>query len=277
MSSRGSLSSLFATTLFGAGGLPRVTTQSEDDKDAHEMSMAASTTAQHFGLYLAEGLVRMADVYELPTVDELTTAIVGFGCRDPQLARGLAKGFRFFWDGDFEASVSVALPRFEAAARALLRELDEGIYKVQVSRDPGGYVGLYVLLDELEELALDPSWAYFFRWLLLGPYGANLRNDIAHGFTFDPGPVFAALALRAVSVLALVAGTLPDDRFGSECASATDRRPRSQVLAALTSPTGHASRTDRAMLRIADTLERAAWWIRARRTNAAMIRRRSDS
>ena len=191
-SSRGTLARLFRTTVFGRGGLPRASTQTDEDEDAYDMSRAASISAQNFGLWLAEGLNRMSDLYEVPTVEELTAAIVGEGCRDPQLARGLAKGFRFFWDGDFEASIAVVIPKFEAAARALLRELDEGIYKVQVSKDPGGYVGLYVLLDELERLALDPSWAYFFRWLLLGPYGANLRNDVAHGFVFDPGPVLSA-------------------------------------------------------------------------------------
>lgn len=276
-SSRGTPASLFPATVFGAGGLPRVSTQSEEDEDAHYMNRAASISAQHFGLWLAEGLTRMSDVYEIPTVEELTSAIVAEGCRDPQLARGLAKGFRYFWDGDFEASVAVALPKFEAAARALLRELDEGIYKVQLSKDPGGYVGLYLLLDELEKLALDPSWAYFFRWLLVGPYGANLRNDVAHGFVFDPGPVFAALTLRAVSVLALVAGPMPDDRFGTETRhEATESRPRREVLTALTHPTGRASVLERAMVVAADRLERATWWIRTRRTETAMSRRRRD-
>lgn len=272
--SRGTLASLFPTTTFGAGGLPRASTQSEDDEEAHDMSRAASMSAQHYGLWVAEGLTRMGKVYELPTVDELTSDLVAQGCRDPQLARGLAKGLRYFWDGDYEASIAVALPKFEAAARALLRELDEGIYKVQLGKDPGGYVGLYVLLDELEKLALDPSWAYFFRWLLLGPYGANLRNDISHGFVFDPGPVFAALTLRAVGVLVHVAGILPYDRFGGEPDETPDSpRLRHEVLKALSNPTGRRSRLDRALGAVADGLERCAWWLRARRTSKSASRR----
>jgi hypothetical protein len=213
-------------------------------------------------------------VYELPAVGELTSSLIAQGCRDPQLARGLAKGFRYFWDEDYEASIAVVVPKFEAAVRALLRELDEGIYRVQLGKDPGDYVGLYVLLDELDKLALDPSWAYFLRWLLLGPYGANLRNDIAHGFVFDPGPVFAALTLRAAAVLVLVAGTLPDDRL----AAGPDQTPgsprsRHEVLEALSHPTGRRSRPDRAIGAVADALERSAWWLRARRTSKVASRR----
>lgn len=212
--SRGTLASLFPTTLFGAGGLPRVTAAAEE---AHGMSQAASMCARFYGQMFAIGLDRVVDRYGVPPFDELVDAIVGHGCRDPQLARGLARGFEHYFKGDFESCAAVVIPKFEAAARSLLRELDEGIYRVQVGNDPGGYVGLYILVDELEKLALDESWTYFFRWLLLGPYGANLRNDVAHGFVFDTGPVYTALLLRAVSVLVLVAARLRP--------TSTSRRP----------------------------------------------------
>lgn len=166
------------------------------------------------------------------------------------------------------------MPKFEAAARSLLRELDEGIYRVQVAKDPGGYVGLYVLLDELERIALDESWAYFFRWLLLGPYGANLRNDIAHGFVFDPGPTLAALTLRAVSVLSLAAGPLPDDSYEPQSDSApTSTRSRVDVLAKLREPTGPSTRVERLTGRFADHLERLTWRTRIWQHQRAAARR----
>jgi hypothetical protein len=278
--------SLFPTTIFGADGLPRTTTKTDVDREAEDMSRSASLSAGFYGQMLVVGLYRMAARYGTPSVDELVSAIVDEGCRDPQLAVGLAKGFKHFWDGDYESSIVVVIPKFEAAARSLLRELDEGIYRVQRGNDPGGYVGLYVLLDELEKLALDPSWTYFFRWLLLGPYGANLRNDLAHGFVFDPGPIHAALALRAVSVLALVAGPLLDDTFAAveeaEDNSSYDRgaaateaaaRPREEVLGQLANPTGPAPVGWRLAAAVGDRLERAAWWIRAHSTRAAARRR----
>jgi Domain of unknown function (DUF4209) len=102
------------------------------------------------------------------------------------------------------------VPKIEAAARSLLRALDEGIYQVQVSRDPGGYPGLYVLLNELESLALDEDWAWFLRWLLLGPIGQNVRNDVAHGFVSDLRPEYVALVLRAAAIL-ITAAPVADD------------------------------------------------------------------
>jgi hypothetical protein len=270
LSSRGSLASLFPTMLFGAGGLPRVTAA---DEEAHGMSRAASMSAQFYGHMFAIGLEHIVDRYGIPPFEELVDMIVAKGCSDPQLARGLARGFDHYFKGDYESCAAVVIPKFEAAARSLLRELDEGIYRVQVGNDPGGYVGLYLLLDDLEKLALDESWAYFFRWLLLGPYGANLRNDVAHGFVFDPGPVYAALLLRAVSVLVLVADTLPADGYlpviGIEH---VEVRPRKVVLDALADPVG-SDKVVRVAGSTADLLERAVWWLRACAVRRSVRRR----
>lgn len=259
--SRGTLASLFPTTLFGAGGLPRVTAA---DEEAHGMSQAASMSAQFYGQMFAIGLDHLVERYGVPPLDELVDMIVGQGGRDPQLARGLARAFEHYFKGDYESCAAVAMPKFEAAARSLLRELDEGIYRVQVGNDPGGYVGLYILLDELEKLALDESWTYFFKWLLLGPYGANLRNDVAHGFVFDPGPIYAALLLRALSVLVLVADILPGDTYIPKVGTdQVDVRPRQVVLDALADPVG-ADKVARAASAAVGLLERAVWCLRAR-------------
>jgi hypothetical protein len=229
--------------------------------------------AQFYGQMFAAGLEHIVDRYGPPSVEELVDVIVEKGCRDPQLARGLARGFEHYFNGDYESCAAVVTPLFEAAARSLLRELDEGIYRVQVGNDPGGYVGLFVLLDELEKLALDESWAYFFRWLLLGPYGANLRNDIAHGFVFDPGPVYAALLLRAVAVLVLVADTLPADSYLPDVGTdQVEVRPRQVVLDALADP-GGTDKVVRVVAATADLLERGMWWFRAFAVRRSVRRR----
>ena len=103
------------------------------------MSQAASISAQNIGLWLSEGLTRMSHVYEIPTcTEELHIGDRGRGLQGPAARNwSCGRGFKYFWDGDFETSVAVTLPKFEAAARALLREIDEGIYKVQVGKDPG--------------------------------------------------------------------------------------------------------------------------------------------
>lgn len=198
---RGSLRRIFVSALLGPDAMPRASLYSEDEKDLQDMALAGRTRAEWNGRLLAEGLDRIASRYDRPTVDQLTSFFTDFGAVDVPLARSLAKAFGYFWDGDYEAATCVVIPKIEAAARTLLRELDEGIYQVQVGKSKGGYPGLYVLLTELENLALDEDWAWFLHWLLLGPVGANVRNDVAHGFRGDLGATYTALVLRAAAVL----------------------------------------------------------------------------
>jgi hypothetical protein len=198
---RGSVRRVFVSALLGPDALPRAALYSEDEKDLEDMALAGRTHAEWNGMLLAEGLDRIERRYDRPTVDQLTSFITDFGAVDVPLARSLAKGFDYFWNGDYEAATCVVTPKIEAAARALLRKLDEGIYQVQVGKSKGGYPGLYGLLTELENLALDEDWAWFLHWLLLGPIGANVRNDVAHGFRADLGRTYTALVLRAAAIL----------------------------------------------------------------------------
>ncbi|MGW5148217.1 DUF4209 domain-containing protein [Rhodococcus koreensis] len=189
------------TVILGSDGLPRSTLVKEEDEDRHDIALASRISAETQGHLLVGALMRISDKYGVPDVDELAALIVDRGASDTRLARSLAKGFHYFWTGDYEAAVSIVIPKIEAAARDLLRELDEGIYRVQVKKDPGGYPGMYVLFSELEKLALDEDWAWFLRWLLLGPIGLNIRNEVAHGFVSDLRPEYVVLVLRAAAVL----------------------------------------------------------------------------
>lgn len=149
-----------------------------------------------------------AEEFGIPTEDELTTFLLDVFRCDPGGARILAKALRHFWAGDYLETAYLAAPATESAARRLLRELDEGAYQVQVGKNPGKYPALGTLLDALLELGLDPSWHYFVSWLLLGPDGSNIRNDVAHGFTVGMDHVHAALVLRAASVLITATGSV---------------------------------------------------------------------
>lgn len=188
----------------------------------------------------------MPDRYGIPGESQVAAFLSHDGRSDESLALSLARSFRHYWQDDYEACVHVVTPKIEAAARALLRELDEGIYRVQVAKEPGQYPGLYVLLQELEKLGLDESWAYFLRWLLLGPFGINIRNEIAHGFVTHTGPVYAALILRAAALLITLAGPQPPAAVletGKENDQAADlierpRRDRDDLLRLLATPIG---------------------------------------
>jgi hypothetical protein len=204
-----------ARTILGADGLPRWTARSAEERQAERLATHARIRAENQGQALAEGLQRIDSRYGIPAESELAAFLSGNGQTDQALALGLARGFRHYWSGDYQACVHVVVPKIEAAARALLRELDEGIYRVQVAKDPGQYPGLYGLLQELENLALDESWAYFLRWLLLGPPGMNIRNEIAHGFVGDISPVYAALTLRAAALLITMVAPQPPSAVSS--------------------------------------------------------------
>lgn len=231
-------------TILGGDGLPRWTAQSSQDREAELVASCARIGAEGQGRLLAEGLRRMADQYGTPSQEELSVFLSHDGQTDFAMASSLGKGLAHFWNGDYEACVHVVVPKVETAARALLRELDEGIYRLQVAKDPGQYPGLFGLLQELEKLALDESWAYFLRWLFLGPPGMNIRNDVAHGFIAEISPVYAALVLRAAAMLITVTAPQPPSAAraaGHPRDAAVDlaelsRRDRDDILGFLLTP-----------------------------------------
>ncbi|RZT17463.1 uncharacterized protein DUF4209 [Kribbella sp. VKM Ac-2569] len=211
-SGRSGLLSILPTQLLGHGGLPRVTLATEEAEVEHRMSEHAKVIAQTVGSCYAEGLMRLADRYGTPTLDDLQTYFVQQYKCNPAGAFILAKAYRMFWNGDYIDAVHLVIPAAEAAARRLLRMLDEGIYKVAVGNSVGEYPGFRVLLEELDTLALDPSWSWFLKWIFLGPIGLNLRNDVAHGFIVGIDPAYAALVLRAASLLITTTTTIDGER-----------------------------------------------------------------
>lgn len=202
---------LFNTVLLGADMLPRKTLVTDEEKYHHDDCQHVSIASEHWGHVSARGLQRLAEKHGVPSEDELHSFFLNlFNC-DPSGARILAKALRHFWFGDHLEAVYLAAPATEAAARRLLRELDEGVYQVQVGKNAGKYPALGTLLDELLTLELDESWHFFLTWLLLGPDGRNIRNDVAHGFTVETHPALAALVLRGAAVLITASGTVSDE------------------------------------------------------------------
>lgn len=202
---------LFSTVLLGADMLPRKTLVTDEEKYHHDDCQHVSIASEHWGHVSAIGLQRLAEKHGIPGEDELKSFFLDVFKCDPSGALILAKVFRHFWSGDHLEAVYLAAPATEAAARRLLRELDEGVYQVQVGKNPGKYPALGTLLDELLTLGLDESWHFFLTWLLLGPDGRNIRNDVAHGFTVETHPALAALVLRGAAVVATASGTVSEE------------------------------------------------------------------
>ena len=236
-----SASQRYPDSLLGGDGLPRWTAQSPEEQEAGRMATCARIRAELQGQHLAQGLHRLAERYGIPDEASLVVFLSENGQSDSVLAASLARAFLHFWHGDYEACAHVAVPKIEAAAR-VPAELDEGIYKLQLGKDQGQYPMLYSLLKELEKLAMDESWTYFLRWLFLAPPGMNIRNDLAHGFTSGISPIYAALILRAASMLITV--TAPQRPSAARVAAADQpadlaplpHRDRDDILGLLSHP-----------------------------------------
>ena len=180
----GFIHTLFRRVALTAEGLPSHTTEGDDL--ARATAHVAGFSAAVNGELMATGLSRAGQRFGVPHVDEIARHLIARGASDQDLANALARAFQHYWRSDFDSALHVITPRIETAARSLLRELDVAIYRTQVGQSKGGYVGLLLLVEHLENLALDPDWAYYLRYVLLGPHGMNLRNDVAHGLLRRP-------------------------------------------------------------------------------------------
>lgn len=261
---------LFPSVILTGEGMPRATASSDEAKDADAMSLPARIAAENYGLMMHRGLSRMIQKYGVPDASELVDFFVTELHCEPRLARSITRAFLHYWNGDSESAVHVAVPKIEGTARNLLRELDQGIYQVQAGNSPGGYPYLHTLIKELEDLGLEESWAYFLRWLLLGPYGVNLRNEVAHGFVYALDPRYTVLILRALCLVALMTsgdvGSLDEEKDWA--------RRRQSVTEAIRQPFGSPDLLEKVLTSAATTCDRLARgfrrgssWARRRRTS----------
>jgi hypothetical protein len=249
------LTRLMGVQLLSHDGLPTFSPSNDEEREAYEVANVARIQAENQGRLLSVGLRHFAERYGIPSEEQLTELLSYDGSTDLRLTSSLARAFLHWWNEDYEAAAAVAYPLVEAAVRSLLRELDEGIYRLQKASDPGQYPGLWTMLEALEEIALDESWSYFIKWLFLGPpAGMNLRNDLAHGFIHDPGGVYSVLVLRAAAVLVPLtrpgpnADPIDDDNMRTPrpaddpTQNAGARRARADIEALLSRPVAHPQR-----------------------------------
>ncbi len=192
------------TVVFGTHGLPQSTIAADDDSQlGREIVHGEEICAMVDGGMLATALERISATYSTPSQSELEIFFSGqFGC-DPRLGKSLATALRLFWMGEIDASVHLAMPKIEAAARGLLLLIDEPPYNVEKGKTPGKFPPLEFLLRTLEAQALDPDWARFLGTFLLSR-GRNYRNFVAHGFIHEVSRTDAALTLRTLGLLALI-------------------------------------------------------------------------
>lgn len=196
------ISRLATTILFGRNDLPKRVLSGDDDAFQQELVRVEMIGIRLHGVLLADALDLIKARFGIPPLDEIENRLIEAGAH-PLLSRALAKSLLLYWVGEFEAAVHLAVPKVEAAARALLLELNEPMYRAAVGDATGVFPGLGVLLEPLRENDFDQDWERFLKVFLLND-GENVRNLIAHGFMDDVSRETAALGLRACAVLVLI-------------------------------------------------------------------------
>ncbi|MFM9456868.1 DUF7380 domain-containing protein [Streptomyces europaeiscabiei] len=227
----GSVFARLATTMtFDRNDLPKRVVDSDDEAFRNELARVEMLPIRFNGILLADALDLIRERFGIPPRKEVEDRLIEAGANSA-LARTLSKSLMLYWVGEYEASLHLAVPKVEAAVRALLLELNEPMYRVAVGDGTGVFPGLGALLEPLLEKGFDPDWERFLRTFLLGDGGQSIRNLAAHGFMDEVDRETAALALRASALLVLITS---DDSLV---------RDRDFVMAALAKPLPPSRRT----------------------------------
>ncbi|MFE1926594.1 hypothetical protein ACFW91_29075 [Streptomyces asoensis] len=204
---------IMGTATYGAHGLPQKSYGTDSEKLQYQIYGVESVALGIQGRILSAALDRMAGSHIIPQTGDLAAWLVERYGSDPGLCTSLAESLLLYWGHDYISCVQLAMPRVEAAVRSLLLLLDEPIYRVEEEKSLGQFPGLGAMLPLLDKNGFDPDWSSFIRALLLTP-GRNLRNLGAHGFLQDVDRQTAALVIRALAVVALLA---PEETSRKAC------------------------------------------------------------
>lgn len=156
--------------------------------------------------FAVEILQRFVDVYGRPSPEELT-AFFTSELIDAAAAERIARACELWWEGAYDDSAHIVVPRLEGALRTLARRLDIPIIREPDAGNPGGVRALGDLLHAMKGRLPTAGWHAYLYHLLSDPLGINLRNVIAHGVRAQVDREDAALLLHAACFLRLVRAT----------------------------------------------------------------------
>jgi hypothetical protein len=136
-----------------------------------------------------------------PDEAELIGALAHDAVLPKARARTLAYAFRYFWLGEFDAAVCIALPQVEQILRQLLR-WQVSILSVAKGPSPGTVDQLGGLIRSMPAAGYPADWSRALELLLVDPdRGMNLRNEVCHGLIDTPPKHRVALILQAALYL----------------------------------------------------------------------------
>jgi hypothetical protein len=190
-------------TDFRDGDLPMRRVQGDEQIFDRELASIEGHHMGEKGRLLTRALFQIRERFGIPARDDIEEFLHNEFGASPTLIRAWAAAVQLFWIGEYDASAHLIVPKVEAAARALLLELNEPLYRAAVGDTVGQFPGLGSLLPPLLDNDFDPDWERFLRCLLLND-GKNMRNLIAHGFADNMNALGATLALRAGALLILI-------------------------------------------------------------------------
>lgn len=199
------LAQLFPQTILGPeSSAPHFVAYDEETKRRVERGRHRGIHAEFAAaVYLDPLFTRAAEQHGKPHHEALAeyfaTELIG-----EQRGERFAHALELFWEGDYDASAHVLVPRLEGALRDLARA--RGITIVKPVRDGnyGGVISLNTAMSKLRELDPEVAWLDYLEALLCEPLAINLRNLIAHGLVPGIGRGGAALLLHAACFLALL-------------------------------------------------------------------------
>ncbi|WP_238422491.1 hypothetical protein [Gordonia sp. 'Campus'] len=199
--------SIFPAQQFGAHGLPeRSETATGEGVPDSEVRRTEYFNALTMGGMLALALQRIGEYGPAgPEIEEFLRNSLKCNARD---AHVMARAILLFWNGQYLETAYLITPFVESGARRLLLLVNAPLYRVEQNKKIGQFPGLGALLPLLEKEGMDEDWIRFIQTLLL-PEGQNLRNLIAHGFTYQVDQIHAALLIRAAAVMMLMPNLPP--------------------------------------------------------------------
>lgn len=140
------MSRLATRVQFRHDDLPKRVTTGDDHAFQAELVRVESTNFAIHGFLLGSALDLVAARFSIPSQTYLAAFITSAGTR-PALAEALATVLRLYWASEYTASAHLAAPKIEAAARALLLELNEPVFRAAIGDNIGQFAGLGALLQ----------------------------------------------------------------------------------------------------------------------------------
>jgi Domain of unknown function (DUF4209) len=206
------LLNLFGQTILGAeSAAPHFVAYDKDNKlRAARGRQRRIHTDFVGGVFIGPLLDVAAEHHGRPSHEELTTYFATELIGEDRAER-IARALELFWDGEYDTSAHVIVPRLESILRDLARARGITIVKHVSEGTYGGVTSLNTIMAKLRALDPDVEWLDYLEALLCDPLALNLRNVIAHGLATKVGGISAALLLHAACFLALLKPVQADE------------------------------------------------------------------